>query len=198
MWLSYETTFITSQNREVSIYVSCSGVILFNDVTAADILWMWRKLNTLKMVADISWLHNTQDHYQPIEQPPITKESLLSLQQPWLHIRYGWKCSGCLRNSSITAHTDHSLFVLMALQFQVCFQAALKANVTSQPSISNQNSAEWPKDFQLKPFSALETAEYVFFELPASTIHYFFFLQLLSFLLPTRIIYETVVQTSFC
>lgn len=41
-------------------------------------------------------------------------------------------------------------------------------------------------------------AEYVFFELPASTIHYFFILQLLSFLLPMKNIYKTAVQTSFC
>lgn len=107
------TTSITSQNREISIYVSCSGVILFNDVTAALILWIRRKLNTLKMVTDTSQPHNIQDYYQPIEQPPITKESLLRLQQPWLHIMYGWMCRGCLRNSSIIAHT--------CWPFSICF-----------------------------------------------------------------------------
>jgi hypothetical protein len=75
----YETPFITSQNREISIYVVCKGVILFIDATAAEILWMRRQLNTLKMVDDISWPHNIQDYYQPIDQPPITNRVIIKV-----------------------------------------------------------------------------------------------------------------------
>jgi hypothetical protein len=45
---------ITCQNREISIDVASSRVMLFNDVIAAEILWTRRKLNTLEMVADRS------------------------------------------------------------------------------------------------------------------------------------------------
>lgn len=64
-WI-FSSTLITPQNREISIYVASSGVILFNDVIAAEILWMRRKLNMLKTVADISWPHNIQGYFQPI------------------------------------------------------------------------------------------------------------------------------------
>jgi hypothetical protein len=43
-----------------------------------------------------------------------------------------------------------------ACAFQVCFQAPLKANVTSHLSISNNSNAKWPKDFQLRPLSVLQ------------------------------------------
>jgi len=86
----------------------------------------------------------------------------------------------------------------MTLQFQVCFQAALKANVNHNlpyltPAVQNDQ-----RTFNSSHSQRYRHAEYVFFELPASTIHYFFILQLLSFLLPTTNLYKTAVQTSFC
>jgi hypothetical protein len=62
-------------------------------VIAAEILWMRRKLNTLKMVADISWPYNIQDYCQPIQRPPITKSvtikvtTAMDANKVWLDVQ---------------------------------------------------------------------------------------------------------------
>jgi hypothetical protein len=151
----------------------------------------------LKMVADISSLHNIQDYFQPIQQPPSTKRVIIKVTtamvvyKEWLDLQR--------MSEKFQYHYTYLLTTLCLCfddsTFQVCFQTALKENITSQPSTSNQSSAE-PKEFQFKQFLALHMLGMC----SLTFLHRLYITSSFncSFLPSTTNIYETAGWIPFC
>jgi len=103
-----------------------------------------------------------------------SQKSLLRLQQPWLHIRYGWMCRGCLRNSSITAHTywPYSVYfdgsaipsLLPSSSQSKCYITTM--NLIVAPCISYSSTINQQMhlyNFHLKHFKTLKTTPTCFY-----------------------------------
>jgi hypothetical protein len=161
---------------------------------------MRRKLNTLKMVADISWPHNIQDYCQPIEQHPITKRVLIKVTTAMFAYKVRLDVQ---RMSEKFQYRYTYLLTILCLFWWLCNSKFASKQLSKQMLHHNLPHLTRAVQNDQSTFNSSHSqhyrhAENVVFELPASTIHYFFIVQLLSFLLPTTNIYDTAVQTSLC
>lgn len=177
--------------------------MLFNDVTTAEILWMRRKLNTLKMVADISWPHNIQDYYQPREQPPITKRVIIKVTtamvayKVWLDVQ---------RMSEKFQYHYTYLLTILCLFWWLCNSKFASKQLSKQMLHHNLPYLTTAVQNDQRTFNSSHSRRYRQLSMCTFSwvcvlwtfcINYTLLLHP-SILLPTTNIYKTAVQTSIC
>ena len=141
-----------------------------------------------------------KDYYQQIQQPPITKKVIIKVTTAM--VAYKLRLDMHRMSEKFQYHYTY-LLTILCLFWWLCnskfaskqFSKQMLHHILPYLTRAVQNDQ---RTFNSSHSRRYRHAEYVFFEHPPSTIHYFFILQLLSFLLPTTNIYKTAVQTSFC